>query len=107
MKKQFILSSIILLIFVTFTNALCNDFAVNNDPAVEKAKANLKDAKCKADALKSINENSDNTIALAVQVGMKKDYEMTWKKMTDSLTSCDSINILWDEFHDRLDKKTK
>ncbi len=77
-----------------------------NDPEVEKQEALSKEITCKKDLLISISENSDNTFALALKIGMKKELEQFMAIQSDTTVSCDSLQTAWSNFQDAVLNKS-
>jgi hypothetical protein len=81
-------------------------FFACSDPEVEKQEALLKEITCKKDLLISISENSDNTFALALKIGMKKELEQFMAIESDTTVSCDSLQTAWSNFQDAVLSKS-
>ena len=81
-------------------------FSACSDPEVEKQEALLKESTCKQELIMSISENSDNTYALALKIGMKKELEQFMAIQSDTTVSCDSLETAWSNFQDAVLSKS-
>lgn len=77
------------------------------DPQVEKLEAQMEESKCKQELMESIITYGENTDRLALKLGMEKEIETFQAAMSDSTINCDSLEILWGEYQDKVDKKSE
>jgi len=90
-----------------YSFSLCVLLFSCKDPQVEKLEAQMEESKCKQELMDRIITYGENTDRLALELGMKKEIETFQAAMSDSTITCDSLEILYNEYQDKVDKKAE
>lgn len=89
-----------------YTFSLCVLLFSCKDPQVEKLEAQMEESKCREELMDRII-TYENTDRLALELGMKKEIETFQAAMSDSTITCDSLEILYKEYQDKVHKKAE
>ena len=91
--------TLVLILGVVLLNS-CQ--SIEEKKKADELAAKAEEAKCRADFSKQLVDYSTNTMALALEVGLKKELEEFQKLSADSTVNCAERKKAWEAFQTKV-----